>query len=241
MAGHNKWSKIKRQKSVADVKRSALFSRVIKNIVAAAKEGGADSEHNPSLRLAISKAQEASMPKENILRAIDKAKGNLGGVVYKEIVYEGYGPNGVALMIDAMTDNNNRTVASIRKILKENGGSLGEKGSVGWMFDKKGRITVAGGVYDDKVMNAALDNGAEEILEHDGMTVFQTAPSAFNGLLGVLESMGVEICGSSVDMIASTEVELDAPASARIGRIVEMLEEDDDIQNVYTNLKQGKE
>lgn len=237
MAGHNKWSKIKRQKGVADVRRSALFSRLIKNIVSAAKEGGGECEHNPALRLAVSRAQEASMPKETIERAISKASGTLGGVDYKEIVYEGYGPNGVAIMIEAMTDNNNRTVASVRYILNKNGGSLGEKGSVGWMFDKKGFITVQRSERDEKVMETAMENGVEEIHEYDEVMVLQTAPSAFNGMLGAFESMELDILESGIDMVASNEVELDDAASARIDRIVGLLEEDDDIQNVYTNLK----
>jgi len=238
MSGHNKWSKIKRQKGAADAKRGAVFTKLIKAISAAARDGGGDVDGNPALRLAVAKGREASMPLDNIQRAIDKATGNLPGVIFENITYEGYGPGGVALLIEAMTDNRNRTVATIRLELSKGGGSLGESGCVGWMFEKKGIITVGRSELDSTVLEVAMENSAMEIIdEYEEVIVIETKASEFNQVLEAIERLDVEILESSIEMVASNEIELDEEATYKIDALVERLEEDDDIQNVYTNVK----
>jgi len=237
MAGHNKWSKIKRQKGVEDAKRGAVFTKVIKQITTAAKQGGGDIDGNPALRVAVAKAKEVSMPQDNIKRAIDKATGNLDGVNYEEILYEAYGPNGVAIMIETMTDNRNRTVANIREILNKNGGSLGESGCVNWMFEKKGIITIQRGSLDDELMEVAMENGAEDIVEYDEALIFECSPTDFNSLLGEIDKLDVEILESNIDLIASNEIELGEDDALKIESLVEKLEDDDDVQSVFTNMK----
>jgi len=237
MAGHNKWSKIKRQKGVEDAKRGAVFTKVIKQITTAAKQGGGDIDGNPALRVAVAKAKEVSMPQDNIKRAIDKATGNLDGVNYEEILYEAYGPNGVAIMIETMTDNRNRTVANIREILNKNGGSLGESGCVNWMFEKKGIITIQRGSLDDELMEVAMENGAEDIVEYDEALIFECNPTDFNSLLGEIDKLDVKILESNIDLIASNEIELGEDDALKIESLVEKLENDDDVQSVFTNMK----
>jgi len=238
MSGHNKWSKIKRQKGAADAKRGAIFTKLIKAISAAARDGGGDVDGNPALRLAVAKGREASMPLDNIQRAIDKATGNLPGVIFENITYEGYGPGGVALLIEAMTDNRNRTVATIRLALSKGGGSLGESGCVGWMFEKKGIITIERGDLDSTVLEVAIENSAIEIIdEYEEVIIIETKASEFNQMLEAIERVDVEILESSIEMVASNEIELDFEATNKIDALVERLEEDDDIQSVYTNVK----
>jgi len=238
MSGHNKWSKIKRQKGATDAKRGAIFTKLIKAITAAARDGGGDVDGNPALRLAVAKGREASMPLENIQRAIDKATGNLPGVVIENITYEGYGPGGVALLIETMTDNRNRTVATIRLALSKGGGSLGESGCVGWMFEKKGIITVKRSELDNDVSEVAMENSAMEIIdEYEEVIVIETKASEFNQMLETIDKLNVEILESSIEMVASNEIELDEGATDKIDALIERLEEDDDIQNVYTNVK----
>lgn len=237
MAGHNKWSKIKRQKGVEDAKRGAVFTKLIKQISIAAKSGGGEPDANPALRVAIAKAKEASMPQENIKRAIDKATGNLEGVNYEEIIYEGYGPQGVAIMIETMTDNRNRTVANIRHILNKAGGSLGESGCVGWMFEKKGIVTVNRSDRDDEIMEIAMESQAEDIIEYDEVLVIETSPSEYNSIISEFDKANIDILESGIEMIASSEVELSDEDAKKIEALVEKLEEDDDVESVYTNLK----
>jgi len=238
MSGHNKWSKIKRQKGAADAKRGAIFTKLIKAITAAARDGGGDVDSNPALRLAVAKGREASMPLDNIQRAIDKATGNLPGVIFENITYEGYGPGGVALLIEAMTDNRNRTVATIRLALSKGGGSLGESGCVGWMFEKKGIITIERGELDSAVLEVAIENSAIEIIdEYEEVIIVETKASEFNQMLEAIERLNVNIIESSIEMVASNEIELDSEATEKIDALVERLEEDDDIQSVYTNVK----
>ena len=165
MAGHNKWSKVKHIKAKQDAIKGKLFTKAVRDIMVAARNGGGDPEKNAALRLAIEKAKEVSMPQANIQRAIDKATGNLEGVIYEEITYEGYGPGGVAIMVDVMTDNRNRTVASIRHAFTKNGGNLGTSGSVSWMFEKKGIISVKRDEREDEIMEVAMEYGAEDIKE----------------------------------------------------------------------------
>jgi YebC/PmpR family DNA-binding regulatory protein len=238
MAGHSKWANIKRKKGATDAKRGVLFTKLVKDIVTAAKQGGGDPEMNPSLRLAIQKAKDNSMPQDNIQRAIDKATGNLKGVIYEDIIYEGYGPHGVAILMEVMTDNRNRSVANIRATLGKNGGNLGESGSVSWMFEKRGIIVVEKGNLDDEVVETAMESGAEEILdEMSDVIIIEIDPSLLNELLSNIEKLGVNILESKVEMIASNEVELEEEQRESVEILIEKLEDDDDIQNIYTNLK----
>ncbi len=237
MAGHNKWSKVKHIKAKEDAKKGKLFTKAVKDITSAARAGGGNPDTNAPLRLAIERARAVSMPQNNIQRAIDKATGNLQGVHYDEITYEGYAPGGVAVMIECLTDNKNRTVAEIRHAFSKNGGSLGESGCVSWMFEKKGIITVAKSDKDDEVMDTAMDNGASDIFEYDEVIVIESTPEDFENLLKAVEILGVEIIESSVGLVATNEIDVDDKTAAKVERLIDMLEESDDIQNVYHNMK----
>jgi len=237
MAGHNKWSKVKHIKAKEDAKKGKLFTKAVRDIMTAVRDGGSNPDTNAALRLAIERAKAISMPQDNIKRAIDKASGNLPGVKYEEIVYEGYGPGGVAIMVEALTDNKNRTVASIRHAFSKMGGSLGTSGSVSWMFDKNGIITIQRSNKDDDVMEVALENGASDILEFDEVLVIKSDPASFNRLLQAVEKIGVDILESSVGLVANNEVEVDDEIAKKVEKLIEMLEENDDIQNVYHNMK----
>ncbi len=236
MSGHNKWSKIKHVKAKQDAIKGKVFTKAIKDITTAARAGGGDLDSNASLRLAVERAKAVSMPQGNIQRAIDKATGNLQGVHYDEITYEGYGPNGVAIMVECMTDNKNRTVASIRHAFSKNGGSMGESGCVAWMFDKKGIITVERSEKDDEVMEVAMDNGASDIKEFDDFILLESDPADFNELLQAVEKLDVNIMDSSVELVANNEVDVDDDVAQKVERLIEVLEEDDDVQNVYHNM-----
>ena len=238
MSGHSKWSTIKRKKGAIDAKRGVLFTKLVKDIVTSAKQGGGDIDANPSLRLAVKKARDNSMPVENIQRAIDKATGNLKGVVYEDIIYEGYGPNGVAILMEVMTDNRNRTVANIRATLSKSGGNLGESGSVGWMFEKKGIIVIEKSKFDDEVIEIAMESEVEEILEDlENVLIIETDPTLLNLFLTNIEKLDLNILESKIEMVASNQVNLDEEARATVELLVEKLEDDDDIQNIYTNLQ----
>ncbi len=238
MAGHSKWANIKRRKGAVDAKRGVLFTKLVKDIVTAAKQGGGDINANPSLRLAVKKARDNSMPMDNIQRAIDKATGNIKGVVYEDITYEGYGPYGVAILMEVMTDNRNRTVSNIRAILGKAGGNLGESGSVSWMFEKKGIIVIEKSSNDDEVLEVAMENGAEEIIDNlENVIIIETDPANLNTLLTELEKLNINVLESKIEMIPSNEIELDQQKSEEIEALIEKLEDDDDIQNIYTNLK----
>ena len=237
MSGHSKWSTIKRKKGALDAKRGKIFSRLIKEITVAARMGGGDPEGNPRLRSAINTAKTENMPKDNIERAIKKGTGELEGAVYEEITYEGYGPSGVAVLVDCMTDNKNRTVADIRHAFSKSGGNLGESGCVSWMFDKKGSILVDKEVIDEEeLMDKALEAGAEDVVEED--TVFQvvTAPEDFDAVREALEADGVKFIEASVSMIPQNTVDItDEKRARQILKLLESLEDHDDVQNVYAN------
>ncbi|WP_200763749.1 YebC/PmpR family DNA-binding transcriptional regulator [Nitrosophilus alvini] len=237
MAGHNKWSKVKHIKAKEDAKKGKLFTKAVRDIMTAVRDGGPNPETNAALRLAIERAKAVSMPQDNIKRAIDKASGNLPGVKYEEITYEGYGPGGVAIMVECLTDNKNRTVAAVRHAFSKAGGSLGTSGSVAWMFDKKGVITVERGEKDDEVMESALESGASDILEFDEVLVIECEPSDFNELLKSVEETGVNILESSVGLVANNEMEVDDATAEKVERLIDVLEENDDVQNVYHNMK----
>ncbi len=236
MAGHNKWSKVKHIKAKQDAIKGKAFTKAIKDITTAARAGGGDIETNAALRIAVERAKAVSMPQSNIQRAIDKATGNLQGVHYDEITYEGYGPGGVAIMVECMTDNKNRTVATVRHAFSKNGGSMGESGCVAWMFDKKGIITVARSDKDEDIMEVAMDNGASDIKEFDDFLLFESDPSDFNDLLKAIEEQDVEILESSIELVANNEVDVDDETAAKVEKLIDVLEEDDDVQNVYHNM-----
>jgi YebC/PmpR family DNA-binding regulatory protein len=237
MAGHNKWSKVKHIKAKEDAKKSKIFTKHVRAIMTAARQGGGNPENNPALRLAIDRAKADSMPMSNIQRAIDKATGNLEGVVLSEVTYEGYGPGGVAIMVECLTDNKNRTVAEIRHAFKKAGGSLGTSGSVAWMFEKKGVIVVNRSDKDEEIMEKAIEAGAEDIKELDEVLVIETAPEDFNSVLEAVNSIeGIEILESNIQLVATNESEVDDETAEKVERLIEVLEDIDDVQNVIHNM-----
>ena len=236
MAGHSKWSKIKRKKAVNDAKRGAQFTKLIREITVAAREGGGSPDFNPRLRLAVDTAKAASMPSDNIDRAIKKGTGELEGVRYEEVAYEGYGPGGVAIYIECLTDNQNRTVADIRHILKKNFGSLGTSGSVAWQFERKGQIVVDAASYDEEqVFDAAIEAGAEDVASESDEFLITTEVSSFHEVQAAMKAAGIEPSSSELEMIAQNEVGLEGTDAEKLLRLLEALEESDDIQKVYSN------
>lgn len=237
MSGHSKWSTIKRKKGKADAERGRVFTRLIKEITIAAREGGGDPEGNPRLRSAVANAKAQNMPADNIKRAIQKGTGDLPGVSYESVTYEGYGPAGVALYLEVYTDNKNRTVADVRHILTKYGGNLGANGCVAWMFDKKGVITVDLEETDeDTLMAVALEAGAEDIRSDSGAFEILTEASALDDVRMAVEKAGIRIANAEVTMLPqnSQKIEKENEASSML-RMLELLEEHDDIQNVYSN------
>ncbi len=235
MSGHSKWSTIKRKKGAADAKRGAVFTQVSKDIALSAREGGGDPEMNPALRLAIKKAKASNMPSANIERAINKGTGNLPGVKYENYVYEGYGPGGVAIMMEVMTDNKNRTVPDIRHIMSKNGGNLGESGCVNWMFEKKGTITLdKKGVDEDEVLEKSLELGADDFTSDNDVIEITTSLEAFGDVSGGLEKEGYEIEGE-VGLIPINFVNVSGADAQQLLQLLEKLEENEDIQKVFSN------
>ena len=235
MSGHSKWSTIKRKKGVADAKRGVAFTQVSKDITLAAREGGGDYEMNPALRLAIKKAKAVNMPSANIERAINKGIGNLPGVKYENYVYEGYGPGGVAIMMEVMTDNKNRTVPDIRHIMSKNGGNLGESGCVNWMFEKKGTITLnKNGVDENIVLEKSLELGADDFGSDNDVIEITTSPELFGDVSDGLEKEGYEIEGE-VGLSPINSVNVSGADAKQLLQLLEKLEENEDIQKVYSN------
>ncbi len=237
MSGHSKWSTIKRQKGVNDSKRSAMFTKVAREIAVAARAGGGDPDANYRLRLAVDKARSINMPAENIKRAIEKATGGGDEVQYEEIVYEGYGPGGVAVLVEAATDNRNRTAAEVRSIFAKTGGQLAGSGAVAWQFEARGLITVAReGADPDEVALAAIDAGAADVdTEVDPIEIF-TEPSELLVVRKALEAAGVSVEDAESAMIAKQTVALDADHVRKALRLVDLLEDLDDVQRVTTNV-----
>lgn len=237
MSGHSKWSTIKRKKGATDAKRGKIFTRLIKEITVAARSGGGDPDGNPRLRTAIASAKAENMPKDNIERAIKKGTGELEGAIYDEIIYEGYGPSGVAVLVECMTDNRNRTVAEVRHSFSKNGGNLGESGCVAFMFDKKGLILVdKETISEDKLMDLALDAGAEDVVEEESEFQVITAPEDFDAVRESLEGNDVTFLDASVSMIPQNTIDVtDEKTAKRILTMMETLEENEDVQNVYAN------
>ncbi|OJF75941.1 MAG: transcriptional regulator [Treponema sp. CETP13] len=236
MSGHSKWATIKHAKGAADAKRGQMFTKFIKEISIAARMGGGDPDSNPRLRTAITKARGANMPKDNITRAIKKGTGDLGGANYEEKTYEGYGAGGVAILVDVLTDNNNRAAADVRNIFNKSSGNLGATGSVSYMFKRLGQIEYdAEKVDEDELMDIALELGAEDIATEDGIITVTTDPSSFNDIVEALNGKGFESLSASVDMVPDTYTDLDKETSAKVQKLVDRLEECEDVQNVYTN------
>jgi len=237
VSGHSKWSTIKRKKGAIDAKRGKMFTGLIKEITVAARMGGGDPEGNPRLRSAVASAKAENMPKENIDRAIKKGTGELEGLVYDEITYEGYGPGGVAVLVECLTDNKNRSVADIRHFFAKSGGNLGEFGCVAWMFEKKGQIVVdKESISEDKLMDLALEAGAEDVVEEETEFQVLTAPEDFDTIRETLVNGEVTVAQASVAMIPKTTVEItDEKVARQILKLLENLEDHDDVQHVYAN------
>ena len=237
MSGHSKWATIKHAKGAADAKRGQMFTKFIKEISIAARMGGGDPNANPRLRTAILKARGANMPKDNIERAIKKGTGELGASNYEELTYEGYGPGGVAILVEVLTDNKNRAAANVRNLFSKNGGNLGATGSVSYMFARKGVIEYdAETTSEDDVMEVALEAGAEDVANEDGVITVTTDPSEFENALEALQAKGFESVSAEVSMVPDTYSSLDDDTTRKVLRLVDKLEEDEDVQNVYTNL-----
>jgi YebC/PmpR family DNA-binding regulatory protein len=237
MAGHSKWSTIKRAKGAADAKRGQLFTKLAREITVAARTGLPDPEANSRLRIAIQKARSENMPKDNIDRAIARATGADGGAQYDEVSYEGYGPGGTALFIEAMTDNRNRTVGEIRAAMTRAGGSLGETGSVGWMFDQTGYITIAVADHDpDELQMAAIEAGASDVVLEDETLEVYTGPTELHAVAQALNDAGFETGATELIMKAKTLMTPDADTAVKVIRLIEKLEDLDDVQTVYSNL-----
>lgn len=236
MSGHSKWSSIKHKKAAVDAKRGKIFTKIIKEITVAARLGGGDIDSNARLRTAVAGAKAANMPGSNIEKAIKKGTGELPGVTYEEITYEGYGPGGVAVMIEVMTDNKNRTVSEMRYIFSKNGGNLGESGCVAWMFEKKGLILVDGDkATEDDLLLTALEAGAEDMKIEDGMYEIMTTPDNFEKVRKVTEEKGIEMSVAEVSMIPNSTIKLEGKQAQRMLKLMETLEDHDDVQKVYAN------
>jgi YebC/PmpR family DNA-binding regulatory protein len=237
MSGHSKWSTIKRKKGAIDSKRGKIFTKLIKEITLAARLGGGDIEGNARLRSAVLAAKEENMPKDNIDRAIKKGTGELaGGAAYEEVTYEGYGPAGVAVIVEVMTDNKNRTVAEIRHLFSKHGGNLGENGCVAWMFDKKGSIVLDKKVAtEDALMEAALEAGAEDVRDQGSEWEIVTAPAAFEAVKEAIDQKGWKYLEAQVGMIPQNTIRLEAGKAEQMLKLMERLEDNDDVQNVYAN------
>jgi YebC/PmpR family DNA-binding regulatory protein len=239
MSGHSKWATIKRKKAATDQKRGHLFTKLVKEITIAARMGGGDPTGNPRLRLAIDTARANSMPMDNIQRAIKKGTGEIEGAVYEEITYEGYGPAGIALIIETATDNRNRTVADIRHLMSRSGGSLGESGSVAWMFQRKGSIEVPkSAASEEQLMELLLDAGLEE-LEGDDEQVFTvlTDVKDLETAKNALENAGIPFENAKIDLLPDNYVELEAEDASKAIKLIDALENNDDVQSVYSNME----
>jgi YebC/PmpR family DNA-binding regulatory protein len=236
MSGHSKWHNIRLKKGKMDAERGKIFTKLAREVIVAAKEGGGNPDANARLRLAIQKARDASMPQENIKRAIQRGTGELEGVNYEELRYEGYGPGGAAVMVDALTDNKNRTVSEVRNIFSKAGGSLGESGCVAWIFDQKGLISVQkDGLDEDTVMMAALDAGAEDVRGEEETFDVITTPEDLHAVRQALTDARIPFTLAEVTMLPKSTVELQGKEAQQMLRLLEQLEDHDDVQHVYAN------
>lgn len=236
MAGHSKWANIKHRKAAQDAKRGKLFTKFIRELTVAAREGGSDPDSNPRLRVAIDKALGGNMTRDTVERAIKRGAGELEGQQLETIIYEGYGPGGTAVMVETMTDNRNRTVSGVRNAFSKSGGNLGTDGSVSYLFTKRGVLSYAAGTDEDILMDAALEAGAEDVVSYDdgAIDVF-TDPNEFYAVKDALDGAGFTSENAEISMIASTKAELDADTAEKFMRLIDTLEEHDDVQEVYHN------
>jgi YebC/PmpR family DNA-binding regulatory protein len=241
MSGHSKWATIKHKKGAADKARGKLFAKLIRQVEVAAREGGGDPDSNPTLRTMFQKAREASVPLDTIERAIKRGTGELEGVRYEQVSYEGYAPHGVAVIVECLTDNRNRTGADIRSVFSKSGGSMAEPGAVSWQFERKGILLVAkkgasGEVTEDDLMLAALDAGAEDIADAGDQWQVTTAPTDLPAVRAAVEDAGMTVDSSDITLLSTTSIPLDNEGDARqVLRVIDLLEEHDDVQNVYAN------
>lgn len=243
MAGHSKWKNIQRRKNAQDAKKGKIFMRHAKDIYMAAKEGGGDPSTNATLRLTIDKAKADNMPNDNIERAIKKATGTLDGVSYEEITYEGYGPGGVAVIVNALTDNKNRTAAEVRHAFKKHGGNMGENGSVSFMFDRKGYIVIEnedGSIDEDEITLEALEAGADDIVTEDGAYEIYTTPENYKSVCDHLLKSGYEIADAEVTLIPQTYNSLSDEDEEKMLKLIDTLEENEDVQDIHHNLEESK-
>lgn len=236
MSGHSKWHSIKHKKGVADSKRGRIFTRLIKEITAAARNGGGDVDSNPRLRLAVATAKASNMPADNIKRAIMRGTGELPGVSYEDVNYEGYGPGGAAIIMHVLTDNKNRTVAEVRHILSKNGGNLGEAGCVGWMFERKGYFVVEkSAAEEEKLLDVALGAGADDLREDGDNFEILSTPEAFDAVKAALEAASVPLSSADISMIPQNYVKLEGKNAQTMLKLMETLEDQEDVQNVWSN------
>lgn len=236
MSGHSKWHSIKHKKAKVDAARGRIFTKIIKELTVAARMGGGDAEANPRLRAALSSAKAANMPAKNIENAIKKGTGELPGVVYEDVSYEGYGPGGIAIYIEAVSDNKNRTVAEIRHLLSRYGGNLGESGSVAWMFERKGLITVPANNYtEDDLLEIALECGAEDMNQSDEFYEIYTTLGDFHQVRSALENKGIKIESAQLTMVPQNTIKIEGKSAEQLMKLIDALDEHDDVQNVYGN------
>lgn len=236
MSGHSKWASIKHKKAATDAKRGKVFTKVIKMITVAARNGGGDMNANPALRLAIQKAKEANMPADNIDRAVKKGTGELPGVTYEQVTYEGYGPGGVAFFVEGLTDNKNRLTAEVRNIFSKCGGNLAGSGSVNWLFEKKGFFVInKAGITEDKLMSVILDAGAEDMSSEDDTFEVKSQPHDYEKVKQALEDSKIKVESSELTMIPKNTVKVAGDQAKQVLRLIEQLEDNDDVQNVYAN------
>ncbi len=242
MAGHSKWANIKHRKAAQDAKRGKIFTKLIKEITIAAKLGGGNSADNPRLRAAIDAALNANMTKDTIDRAVKRGAGAGEADNVEELTYEGYGPGGVAVLVESLTDNKNRTVADVRHAFSKSGGNLGTDGSVAYLFNKRGEISFAPGGDEEKIMDIALEAGAEDVLTHDDDSIdVITSPVEYMAVKDALEANGLKSDNAEITMAASVEVDLDLESAEKVMKLIDRLEDLDDVQNVYTNAKFSEE
>ena len=236
MSGHSKWHSIKHKKAAQDAKRGKIFTKIIRELAVAARMGGGDPDANPRLRKAVSDAKSVNMPADNIKRAIMKGTGELEGVTYDEISYEGYGPGGVAIFLEVLTDNRNRTVSELRHIFSKNGGNIGESGCVAWMFDRKGYLVVEKSkASEDDLLDIILEAGAEDLREDGSNYEIFTPPDKYEAVVEALESSNIEIAASNLGQIPQNYVKLEGKQAQQLLRLMEELEDHDDVQNVWAN------
>ena len=236
MSGHSKWSTIKRKKAVVDAKRGRVFTRLIKEVTVAAREGGGDPESNPRLRTAIDNAKAENMPADNIEKAIQRGTGELPGVTYEDVTYEGYGPGGVAILVTALTDNKNRTVAELRHLFTKHGGNLGAPNSVAWMFDRKGQITIDASAHDEEtLLLEAAEAGAEDVVAEEDVLKVITPFADFHPVQQRLRARGIQFLGAEPVMVPKSTVAVEEKEAERLLKLLEVLEDHDDVQNIAAN------